>query len=102
MARPFPKGQSGNPKGRPVGAKDKLPRTAKRAVAGLIERFGQDTDLLADVIRKGLMARAPSSFPYLRLLIEQNVGAPEQVIDVRDALSRKMVDEIHPGPTKTR
>ncbi len=65
-----------------------------------MERFGSDVAFLEDVLRKGLSARAPSSFPYLRLVIEQNAGAPTQIIDVKAELAKKMVDEIHPGPTK--
>lgn len=78
--RPYRKGQSGNPKGKPKGAKDKVPRSAKRAVELLIERFGTDTALLEKALRKGLEAKAPSSFPYLKLVVEQSVGAPEQPV----------------------
>ena len=97
---PFTKGRSGNPSGKPKGAKDRYPRSAKRAVEWLLDRFGSDTDLLDTVLRQGLMARPPSSFPYLRLIIEQQLGAPDQHINVADALARKCIDEIHPGPTR--
>ena len=99
MPRPcFPKGHSGNPAGKPKGAKDRFPRSAKRAVVALLERFGTDTALLETVLTKGLQARPPSSFPYLRLVIEQSLAAPEHVVDMRDALARKLVNELHPGP----
>ena len=87
----FKKGQSGNPAGRPDGAKDKLPRTAKAAVAGLLQRFGSDTALIGSVLQKGLEAKAPSSFPYLRLVVEQQVGAPDQNV----AVTTKIVHEHH-------
>lgn len=77
---PFRKGLSGNPAGKPKGAKDKHPRSAKAAVVGLLERFGHDTALIERVLRRGLEARAPSSFPYLRLIVEQHVGAPDQAV----------------------
>ena len=74
------KGQGGKPK----GAKDHFPRSAKRAVEALMERFGTDTELLESVLTKGLTARAPSSFPYLRLIVEQQLGAPEQAVYFRN------------------
>lgn len=79
---PFGKGKSGNPTGRPHGAKDKHPRGAKAAIRQLLDDFGNDTDLIKRVLLRGLEARAPSSFPYLRLLVEQQVGAAEQPVNV--------------------
>ena len=87
----FVKGQSGNPAGKPKGATDLLPRSAKAAVAGLLQRFGSDTAYLATVLSKGLDAKAPSSFPYLRLVVEQQVGAPDQNL----AVTTKIVHEHH-------
>lgn len=78
--RDFPKGNGG----RPVGAKDHYPRTAKRAITELLEKFGNDTELISRVLHNGLTARAPSSFPYLRLLVEQQLGAPDQTINLKD------------------
>jgi hypothetical protein len=66
----------------------------------LLNQFGSDTDLLEQTLRRGLTSRAPSSFPYLRLIIEQSVGAPEQTVDIKDEWSRKLVNELHPGPPK--
>lgn len=38
---PFKKGQSGNPKGRPKGAKDKFPRAMKERVQALVDKLEQ-------------------------------------------------------------
>lgn len=89
----FRKGQSGNPAGKPKGAKDHYPRSAKHAVTKLLEDFGNDVDLIGDVLRKGLTARAPSSFPYLKLVIEQNAGAPDANVN----LVTKIVHEHRPS-----
>ena len=86
--------EPGNP-GKPEGAKDLVPRSAKAAVAGLLERFGNDTAMIGQAIRDGITAKAPSSFPYLRMVIEQQVGAPEQPI----GLTTTIVHEHHKAST---
>lgn len=95
-------GQSGNRAGRPTGATDRYPRTARAAVDALLAQYGQDVDLLAQSLRRGLEARPPSSFPYLRLVIEQTRGVPDQTINVTSELAKKVIFELHPGPTKAR
>lgn len=81
---PFTKGKSGNPAGKPKGAKDHYPRSAKRAVEALLEKFGTDTELLENVLKEGLTAKPPTSFPYFKLLVEQQLGAPDQSISLKD------------------
>lgn len=72
----------GNP-GRPEGAKDIVPRSAAAAIRGLFARFGNDTALMAKVMEEGLTARAPISLGYYKLLIENNIGLPEQNVNVQ-------------------
>lgn len=81
---PFAKGRSGNPAGKPRGAKDHFPRSAKKAVEGLLGQFGNDITLLKRVLQRGLDAKPPTSFPYLRLIVEQQLGAPDQSITLKD------------------
>lgn len=88
------KGQGGKPK----GAKDKHPRSARAAVNKLLEDFGNDVQLIGEAIRRGITARAPSSFPYIKMVVEHHVGQPEQTVNVD--LAKKVVHELHPGPTK--
>ena len=71
--------RGGSP-GRPVGAKDRHPRSARRAVEDLLERFGNDPVLIESALRKGIGARPPASFPYLKLVVEKLTGAAEQTI----------------------
>ena len=88
---PFKKGQSGNPAGRLKGKKDLIPRSAKRAIAGLIERVGSDTAVMGRLLREGLHVKPPGNFPFFRLVVEQQVGAPDQNV----ALTTKIVHEHH-------
>ena len=78
----------------PHGAKDKLPRSGRACVNALVEAFGANEDLLREAILKGLSAKPPSSFPYLRMVVEHNVGAPEQPL----SLTTKVVHEYHEAP----
>ena len=77
---------SANPKGRPKGSRDVIPRSAKKAVLGLLQRFGANEKLLTSVLKKGLDARPPSSFPYLRLIIEHQVGQPDLAISTKTTI----------------
>jgi hypothetical protein len=70
------KGQGGKPK----GAKDRFPRSAKRVVEYLLERIGTDETLMERVLRRGLEARPPASFPYLKLILQHNELAGKQEI----------------------
>lgn len=51
-------------------------------VEDLLEQFGSDPVLIESALRKGLTARAPASFPYLKLLVEKLTGAAEQTINL--------------------
>ena len=86
---PFKKGQSGNPAGRLKGKKDLIPRSAKRAVAGLIERVGSDTVVMGRLLREGLHVKPPGNFPFFRLVVEQQIGAPEQPISGQTIIVHK-------------
>jgi len=50
----YQKGQSGNPKGRPQGAKDRVPRSIRGMLAALYEQHG---DALEERLLKGLLGR---------------------------------------------
>ena len=84
----FKKGVSGNPEGKPKGTKDRFGHTcsAKRAVPDVLDRFGNDVVLLETALVRGLQAKAPSSFPYLKLIVEHNMRTPEQNVSVKDKI----------------
>ena len=66
----FKKGVSGNPAGKPKGAKDRFghTRSAKHAVIELLDHLGNDTALLEATLVRGLQARAPG--PPLRYSLD--------------------------------
>lgn len=68
--------------GRPKGSKDRVPRSAKRMVEDLLERLGADPKVIEPALLKGIAAKPPSSFPYIKLLVEKLTGAPEQTINL--------------------
>ena len=74
------KGQGGKPK----GAKDHFPRSAKRIVEGLLEDYGCDLTLLDRAMRRGLEAKPGTSAPYCTMVIEHLKGAPDQAISLKD------------------
>ena|SRR3990167_82930 len=80
--------------GKPKGAKDKLPRSGRACIRMLLEKYGSDEALLSQALSGGLEAKAPINFPYLKLLIEQHAGAPEQALSV----TTKVVHEYHEAP----
>ena len=83
---PFRKGKSGNPAGKPKGAKDHHPRSAKQAIRKLLDDFGGDVELITAVLNAGLKARAPASFPYLRLVVEHQLGQPDLAINQKTTI----------------
>lgn len=82
----FVKGQSGNPKGRPKGLKDLLPRgTIKNVYQELIERYNGH-DLMVDAVRDALKKKGRLALNYIevgaRVLdrIEDDTGSKVQII----------------------
>lgn len=67
----------------------------------LLETYGTDPAMLDAAMRKGLTARAGTSAPYCKMVIEHLRGAPDQRLDVGTLLAEKFVHELHPGPNAT-
>jgi len=80
--RDFPKGSPGKPK----GAKDRFPRSAKRIVEHLLETYGMDPTLLDAAMRRGLQARPGVTAPYCKMVIEHLKGAPDQVVSLTEQI----------------
>lgn len=84
---PFAKGKSGNPNGKPKGAKDKRPRSARAAVNQLLDAYGMDVSKIKAAIDAGLEANPPNSLGYVKLVVEHQVGQPEQTLNVPGSVS---------------
>lgn len=69
--------------GRPLGAKDKLPRSAKASIKKIFEEVGStDPEMIRAAIMRGLQAEPPKSFPYLQLAAAYVDGRPVETVKV--------------------
>jgi hypothetical protein len=77
--RRYKKGTSGNPKGRPKGTTNVVPRAFKTALERVFHELAEKHETeIRDAILNGITARAPRSFPYLQLLAHYVVGKPTE------------------------
>ena len=63
--RPFTKGKSGNPRGRPPGIKEPVPRNTVLAAWNAV--VGRDRKLVEKVISAGLRLPASKALPFVEL-----------------------------------
>lgn len=88
---PFKKGKSGNPKGRPNGAKDRVPRSTLRAIcAAYVE---QNPAKITAALDRAVASRYPDR--GLALLLKAEGDRLEITGDL--SLNTKVVHEYHPG-----
>ena len=79
----FRAGVSGNPAGKRRGARDRYPRSAKRAMELMLEAYAQQKlPMIVQALDKGIQARPPHSAGYLKLAIDHVKGLPDQTIDL--------------------
>jgi hypothetical protein len=80
-------GQSGNPAGKPKGAKDHYPRSAKKLLEQLLEKYATEKlELIENALDQGLKAPAPASSAYLKIAIEHIKGAPDIVLNLKEKI----------------
>ena len=74
---------SGNPAGKRRGARDRFPRSAKRAMELMLEAHArQKLPMIVAALDKGIQARPPFSAGYLKLAIDHVKGLPDQTLDL--------------------
>ena len=90
---PFKKGQSGNPKGRPVGAKD-----YKTIMWEALEKIAKETgkesadEIYKDILAKGAIQARKGQFNFYKDMLDRTHGKAEDKIDVTSG-GEKLIDE---------
>jgi hypothetical protein len=83
----FTKGQSGNLRGRPPGAKDTVPRTFRTCIKAVCEDIDtKNPELIRGAFEKGLRSAPPKSFQYLQLWAHYVSGKPADKVEVSGEL----------------
>lgn len=86
--------------GRPKGSLNKATREIKDFARAIVE----EPTYVASLTRRLVSGKAPHMEP---LMFHYAYGKPKDTVDipgllnVAEAIARKCVDEIHPGPTRT-
>jgi hypothetical protein len=82
----FKKGESGNPAGRPKGAKNykTLFREAYTAIAKDL-RLGKDPDdLLVEILKRGIKEALKGNYPFYKDIMDRLYGKPKQTIETEE------------------
>lgn len=75
--------KKGHGKGRPKGAKDKVPRSFKASIRVLYQQLAADRpDLFENAVVKGLSAKPPFSFQYLQMGAHYIDGKPADTLKI--------------------
>jgi hypothetical protein len=88
--------------GRPLGAKDKVPRSVKASIKKIFEEIGStDRELIREAIMRGIQAEPPKSFPYLQLAAAYVDGRPAENVKVEIGMRRvNIINRFADGETK--
>jgi hypothetical protein len=78
----FPKGKSGNPRGRPRGSKDSIPRTFKASIKAMYEKLATERpELFEDAITRDLQnRRGVAAFHHVQLAAHYLDGKPADTV----------------------
>jgi hypothetical protein len=91
----FKKGQSGNPAGRPKGARNykTLFREAYVAIAKDL-RLGKDPDvLLVEILKRGIKEALKGNYPFYKDIMDRLYGKPKQTIENEEKKLLVVTDE---------
>lgn len=83
MAR-FQKGKSGNPRGRPKGSGDKVPRTFTASIKAMYEKLATEhPEMFEGAIKRDLTARhGTAAFHHVQLAAHYLDGKPKEQLEL--------------------
>lgn len=84
VGKPFKKGKSGNPKGRPIMTEEKA--KAKRAIDELVKEYRERlAQALPDISEVLVKSAIDGNLPAIKELNDRVMGKPEQKADITSA-----------------
>jgi len=80
--RPFPKGVSGNPKGRPLGVKNFLTLFEEAVKKIAKERNIKEADVEIDLVVRAIAEARGGNYNYYRDIIDRIYGKPKERFEI--------------------
>ena len=95
----FPKGVSGNPKGRPKGARNfkTIFLEASKAIAEAL-RLGKEPDKIqVEIVKKGIIQALKGNYAFYKDILDRLYGQAKQTIETEEKKILVLIDEEDEG-----
>jgi hypothetical protein len=93
--KPFPKGVSGNPKGRPKGARNfkTIFLEASKAVAEAL-KLGKEPDAIQiEIVKRGILRALKGNYSFYKDILDRLYGQAKQTIETEEKKVLVLIDE---------